>query len=121
MQAALFGRSFTSLVSGFSKELKHPLTKNTLPISATALRFTVMTDGTNGKQSENKTYHEKATGNALKTAENHSQEKVLKLYGGCFWYGDNPRNPLRTLTWFKPIRATRLDISGAEEVGLRIH
>lgn len=32
-----------------------------------------------------KTYHKKATGKALETAEKHSQHHELKLFGSCFW------------------------------------
>jgi glutathione S-transferase len=33
-----------------------------------------------------KAYHTKATGQALKTARQHSADNELKLYGSCFWY-----------------------------------
>ena len=32
-----------------------------------------------------KTYHKKATGNALATVKKHSKDNVLKLFGSCFW------------------------------------
>lgn len=32
-----------------------------------------------------KTYHKKATGQALETAEKHSGDNELKLFGSCFW------------------------------------
>jgi hypothetical protein len=35
---------------------------------------------------EKKSYHTKATGQALVTAKRHSREHSLKLYGSCFWY-----------------------------------
>jgi hypothetical protein len=35
---------------------------------------------------EKKTYHKKATGDALNTVKWHSKEDELKLYGSCFWY-----------------------------------
>ena len=43
-------------------------------------------DPNQGGDSSKKTYNKKATGEALKTAEKHSAEKDLKLYGSCFWY-----------------------------------
>jgi len=49
-----------------------------------------MTDKNADKQSEKKTYHKKATGKALETANKHSQEHDLKLYGGCFWCAQRP-------------------------------
>ncbi|KAH7388611.1 hypothetical protein BKA66DRAFT_54685 [Pyrenochaeta sp. MPI-SDFR-AT-0127] len=37
-----------------------------------------------GGDPSKKTYHKKATGNALTTAKNHSKDDELKLYGSCF-------------------------------------
>ncbi|KAL1653490.1 hypothetical protein SLS61_004000 [Didymella pomorum] len=37
-----------------------------------------------GGDSSKKTYHKKATGNALTTVKNHAKEEDLKLYGSCF-------------------------------------
>ncbi|KAF1841130.1 uncharacterized protein K460DRAFT_371121 [Cucurbitaria berberidis CBS 394.84] len=37
-----------------------------------------------GGDSSKKTYHKKATGNALTTVKNHSKDDDLKLYGSCF-------------------------------------
>ncbi|KAF2131682.1 hypothetical protein P153DRAFT_365252 [Dothidotthia symphoricarpi CBS 119687] len=37
-----------------------------------------------GGDASKKTYYKKATGNALTTAETHSEENSLKLYGSCF-------------------------------------
>ena len=34
---------------------------------------------------EKKTYHKKATGDALNTVKKHSKEDEMKLYGSCFW------------------------------------
>jgi hypothetical protein len=45
-----------------------------------------MTDTNQGGDSSKKTYHKKATGNALTTVKNHSKEDDLKLYGSAFWY-----------------------------------
>lgn len=39
----------------------------------------------NGASKEKKSYHKKATGSALKTAEAHADEHELKLFGSCFW------------------------------------
>ncbi|KAF2120454.1 hypothetical protein BDV96DRAFT_564867 [Lophiotrema nucula] len=39
---------------------------------------------TQGGDPQKKTYHKKATGNALTTVKNHSREDDLKLYGSCF-------------------------------------
>lgn len=43
-----------------------------------------MTDTNQGGDSSKKTYHKKATGNALTTVKNHSKEGDLKLYGSAF-------------------------------------
>jgi len=43
-----------------------------------------MTDANQNNQSEKKTYHKKATGNASNTVKKHSKEEDLKLYGSCF-------------------------------------
>ncbi|KAF2182188.1 hypothetical protein K469DRAFT_586915 [Zopfia rhizophila CBS 207.26] len=43
-----------------------------------------MTDANQGGDSQKKTYHKKATGNALSTVKNHSKEEELKLFGSCF-------------------------------------
>ena len=45
-----------------------------------------MTDTNQGGDSSKKTYHKKATGNALITVNKHAKEEDLKLYGSCFWY-----------------------------------
>lgn len=47
-------------------------------------RFATMASQ-NGTKTQ-KTYHKKASGEALKTAEAHDAEHELKLFGGCFWY-----------------------------------
>jgi hypothetical protein len=36
-------------------------------------------------EEQQKTYHKKATGNALVTVKKHSKDNVLKLFGSCFW------------------------------------
>lgn len=41
-------------------------------------------DANQGGDQNKKTYHKQATGEALKTAQNHSAENDLKLYGSCF-------------------------------------
>jgi hypothetical protein len=37
-------------------------------------------------QAQQKTYHKKASGQALNTVKKHSKETDLKLFGSCFWY-----------------------------------
>jgi len=49
---------------------------------------TFMTDNSGADKKEKKSYHKKATGDALKTVEKRSTENDLKLYGSCFWYED---------------------------------
>lgn len=39
-----------------------------------------------GGKEQQKTYHKKATGQALQTVKDHSKECDLKLFGGCFWF-----------------------------------
>lgn len=41
-------------------------------------------DPNQGGDDKKKTYHKTATGEALKTADAHSAEHELKLYGSCF-------------------------------------
>ena len=53
--------------------------------SPNSARFYTTMSGTDKKSSEKKSYHQKATGNALNTVKNHSKENDLKLYGSCFW------------------------------------
>lgn len=43
--------------------------------------YGTMTDAT----TEQKTYHKKASGNALITVRKHSKDHELKLFGSCFW------------------------------------
>lgn len=38
------------------------------------------------KKNEQKTYHKKATGQALNTVKKRSKENELKLFGSCFWW-----------------------------------
>lgn len=52
--------------------------------STAPARYT-MTDTNQGGDASKKTYHKKATGNALTTVKSHSKEDDLKLYGSCFW------------------------------------
>lgn len=49
-----------------------------------------MTDTNQGGDPAKKTYHKKATGNALVTVKNHSKDEDLKLFGSCFWYAPSP-------------------------------
>lgn len=44
-----------------------------------------MTDTNQGGDASKKTYHKKATGNALTTVKSHSKDDDLKLYGSAFW------------------------------------
>jgi glutathione S-transferase len=43
-----------------------------------------MTDANQNGAKEKKTYHKRATGAALETVKQHSQDDVMKLYGSCF-------------------------------------
>ncbi|KAK4993948.1 hypothetical protein LTR50_000163 [Elasticomyces elasticus] len=43
-----------------------------------------MSDANQNGDSQKKSYHKKATGLALQTAEKHSRDHDLKLYGSCF-------------------------------------
>ncbi|KAK6495392.1 hypothetical protein TWF481_003415 [Arthrobotrys musiformis] len=43
-----------------------------------------MSSSSNATEKIQKTYHIKATGDALLTVEKHSHDAQLKLYGGCF-------------------------------------
>ncbi|KAK5009025.1 hypothetical protein LTR39_005029, partial [Cryomyces antarcticus] len=43
-----------------------------------------MSDANQNGNDGKKTYHKKATGNALNTVKKHSKEHELKLYGSCF-------------------------------------
>jgi hypothetical protein len=63
----------------FSLQKQLPLRFTTVPV-----RYK-MTDTNQGGDSSKKTYHKKATGNALTTVKNHSKEDDLKLYGSAFW------------------------------------
>lgn len=42
-------------------------------------------DANQNGDDKKKTYHKKATGEALKTADKHAAEHELKLFGSCFW------------------------------------
>lgn len=41
-------------------------------------------------KNEQKTYHKKATGQALNTVKKRSKENELKLFGSCFWWVNLP-------------------------------
>ncbi|KAK5167865.1 hypothetical protein LTR04_007118 [Oleoguttula sp. CCFEE 6159] len=47
-------------------------------------QFASMSDANQNGNDGKKTYHKKATGNALNTVKKHSKEHELKLYGSCF-------------------------------------
>lgn len=81
-----------------------------------------MSDTNQGGDSSKKTYHKKATGEALTTVKNHAKQEDLKLYGSCFWYV--PPRPILTLkcTYIsKPFRPTSLDLPRAQIHPLPIH
>ena len=59
-------------------------TQSSLRITSVPARYK-MTDTNQGGDPSKKTYHKKATGNALTTVKNHSKEDDLKLYGSAFW------------------------------------
>jgi hypothetical protein len=73
-----------------------------------------MTDTNQGGDSSKKTYHKKATGNALTTVKNHTKEEDLKLYGSCFWYVTFTLHQLHYpyINNYKPLCPTCLDILG---------
>ena len=66
---------------------KSPLPRSVYPISSSyqvhnrilGLIRTMTT------QAQQKTYHKKATGQALNTVKKHAKEADLKLFGSCFW------------------------------------
>lgn len=96
--------------------------KPQLPSARLASSSSTMTDTNQGGDSSKKTYHKKATGNALTTVKNHTKEDDLKLYGSCFWY------VILTLPCFanhadvfKPLCPARLDFSRAQEDPLPVH
>ncbi|TKA58668.1 hypothetical protein B0A49_11641 [Cryomyces minteri] len=47
-------------------------------------QFASMSDANQNGNDGKKTYHKKATGNALNTVKKHSKEHELKLFGSCF-------------------------------------
>jgi len=79
--------------------------------------------GSTAPTKEAKSYHTKATGAAATTAEEHSNEHELKLYGSCFWYGElNSQSDENYLLSFpKSLRAASMDFSGVQEPALPIH
>lgn len=36
-------------------------------------------------EEKQKSYHKKATGQALQTVKKHSKDNEMKLFGSCFW------------------------------------
>lgn len=64
--------------------LAFSLLSSSLKTSSSSVRF-IMTDSNQGGDPSKKTYHKKATGNALTTVKNHSKDDELKLYGSAFW------------------------------------
>jgi len=82
-----------------------------------------MTDTNQGGDSSKKTYHKKATGNALTTVKNHAKEEDLKLYGSCFWYViiTWTVNLVRYADTSKSIRPACLDVARTQEDSLPVH
>jgi hypothetical protein len=87
-QSGLLGQLQRKLVS-FSACGSSSLThfNTSLPFSVQFSSFPLynMTDPNQGGDPTKKTYHKKATGNALTTVKNRSKDDELKLYGSCFW------------------------------------
>lgn len=61
-----------------------------------------MSDATTKTQSQQKTYHKKATGLALATVKKHSKESDLKLFGSCFWYVSDRVTSTSPRQWTRP-------------------
>ena len=84
-----------------------------------------MTDMNQGGDPSKKTYHKKATGNALTTVKNHAKEEDLKLYGSCFWYVILTLSieycPIIHVNTLQPLRSACLDISGTQSHPLPVH
>jgi hypothetical protein len=82
-----------------------------------------MTDTNQGGDSSKKTYHKKATGNALTTVKNHAKEEDLKLYGSCFWYViiTCTIHPVRHTHTSKSLRPACLDIARTQKNCLPVH
>lgn len=95
-----------------------------------AAETAAMSTSTTPTQKEKKTYHKKATGLALKTAEAHAAEHELKLFGGCFWYArhrhaitctSSPTHANPPLPTKQPLCPTRLDRPRSQENVLPVH
>ncbi|KAF4632420.1 hypothetical protein G7Y89_g5704 [Cudoniella acicularis] len=61
---------------------KHPLSESDRVKKNSVQRYLLKADKENKKTQ--KTYHKKASGNALATVRRHSKEHELKLFGSCF-------------------------------------
>jgi glutathione S-transferase len=62
----------------------HTIHISTLTRSLNSVRSMTETNQNGVKEKEKKTYHKKATGDALETVLLHAQDDVLRLYGSCF-------------------------------------
>jgi len=109
-----------------------------LPISSTSfskIAYFKMTDANQNGNPQKKTYHKKATGNALITAKAHAKEEEIKLYGSCFWSVSLPSSspsthlphlhthpyPLQSADISQPLRPKNLDIPRTQIPPLPIH
>lgn len=81
-------------------------------------KLQTMADDTKSNQ---KTYHKKATGEALVTAKKHSKDHELKLYGSCFWYLRSFTLPYYPLTPGQPFCPACLDIPPIQGSGISVH
>lgn len=79
-----------------------------------------MADDTKSSQ---KTYHKKATGDALVTAKKHAKDHDLKLYGSCFWYVESYAETIynNSLIMSQSFRAACLDIFAVQRSRISIH
>ncbi|KZF26392.1 hypothetical protein L228DRAFT_264793 [Xylona heveae TC161] len=77
--------SFVTTFSHHSspKSIPNPLKAIQTP-SLVELSYRTLATMADKKDSEQKTYHKKATGDALNTVKKRSKEHDLKLFGGCF-------------------------------------
>ena len=62
-----------------------PQTRSILRLQPRLYTMSALDANQNGDATK-KTYSKKTTGAAAATAEAHSAERELKLYGSCFWY-----------------------------------
>ncbi|KAM0803916.1 hypothetical protein BDR22DRAFT_818580 [Usnea florida] len=79
VNSATIPSPFPTVVRSSSK--RFTLSRVTPSVSIYICVFCTMSDNAN---SEKKTYHKRATGNALNTVKKHAKDHELKLYGSCF-------------------------------------